>query len=851
MAMPVVILKRPHSFLARTPVASAVILALAGPSAMAQQDTTALGEVIVTAQKREQSLQDVPISLDALGEEKMKELNVKNFKDYVQFLPSVTAQPSLGAGSGFSLVYMRGVATGGDGQATTSQPSVGMYLDEQPITTVQGNLDVHLYDIARVEALAGPQGTLYGASSQAGTIRIITNKPDPSGFDAGYALEGNYVDFEEPGYVAEGFVNLPLSDNTALRVVGWTTHDAGWIDNKFASRTYTIDQSTTADDFTTNNEEFVEDNYNEADTVGARAALRINLGENWVVTPQVMWQRMDQEGSWGDEINDVQASGDQAVAHFRPEYTDDEWYQAGLTVEGSIGGFDVVYAGNYLERDVEGAFDYSDYSYWYDNLYYTGFFGRLFLDNAGNQLNPDASFTNDDQYTKTSHEIRVSSPADKRVRGLLGFFYQKQYHDFYQEFGRLQGLADRVLMNSLEPGAQQFPGVVYLNSMDRRDTDQAVFGQIAFDITDQLELSVGARYFEPEVTVKGFFGFGIGFSDAHTPGFGDDNIPGTADDEEGEPGDPRLGGDGAFRPDAVDWWSHNGEWRCPSQADFKDAPCQNVDKGISESDSVYRVNLSWKSTDTSMLYATWSEGYRPGGINRNPFLPEYVSDFLTNYELGWKTRFMDDRLQFNGAVFLEEWDDIQISFQGLNGITQVDNGPQAEIQGIETQLDWLPTDSLRLGIALAYYDSELKDPYCDDLNNSGQCEPGETINAPAGTALPVTPDFKGNITARYTFPLGGFDAHLQGALAYQASRASQLNIADNALYGDIPSSTFLDLAFGVENERYAIELFLSNATDEDAPLYTTSECTAQVCGVQPYGVQPRPQTIGIRFTQDF
>jgi iron complex outermembrane receptor protein len=392
---------------------------------------------------------------------------------------------------------------------------------------------------------------------------------------------------------------------------------------------------------------------------------------------------------------------------------------------------------------------------------------------------------------------------------------------------------------------------VYLNSMDRRDTDQAVFGQIAFDITDQLELSVGARYFEPEVTVKGFFGFGIGFSDAHTPGFGDDNIPGTADDEEGEPGDPRLGGDGAFRPDAVDWWSHNGEWRCPSQADFKDAPCQNVDKGISESDSVYRVNLSWKSTDTSMLYATWSEGYRPGGINRNPFLPEYVSDFLTNYELGWKTRFMDDRLQFNGAVFLEEWDDIQISFQGLNGITQVDNGPQAEIQGIETQLDWLPTDSLRLGIALAYYDSELKDPYCDDLNNSGQCEPGETINAPAGTALPVTPDFKGNITARYTFPLGGFDAHLQGALAYQASRASQLNIADNALYGDIPSSTFLDLAFGVENERYAIELFLSNATDEDAPLYTTSECTAQVCGVQPYGVQPRPQTIGIRFTQDF
>ncbi len=300
--MPVVFPKRPQSFLAHTPVATAVFLALASSAVMAQQETTSLGEVIVTAQKRAESLQDVPISLDALGAEKMEELNVQNFKDYVQFLPSVTMAPSLGAGSGYSAVYMRGVATGGDGQATTSVPSVGMYLDEQPITTVQGNLDVHLYDIARVEALAGPQGTLYGASSQAGTIRIITNKPDPSGFAAGYSLEANYVDMDDVGYVAEGFVNLPMGDNAALRLVGWSVSQAGWIDNKLASRTYTIDQSTPADDYTTVNTQYVEDNYNTIDTIGARAALRINLGENWVVTPNLMYQKMEQEGSWGDDL---------------------------------------------------------------------------------------------------------------------------------------------------------------------------------------------------------------------------------------------------------------------------------------------------------------------------------------------------------------------------------------------------------------------------------------------------------------------------------------------------------------------------------------------------------------------
>ncbi|MGH8130859.1 MAG: TonB-dependent receptor [Steroidobacteraceae bacterium] len=820
----------------RTPVATAVLLALGSPAIHAQETTT-LGEVIVTAQKRAESLQDVPISLDALGQEKLEELNVQNFKDYVQFLPSVTMQPSIGAGSGYSLVYMRGIATGGDGQATTSQPSVGMYLDEQPITTVQGNLDVHLYDIARVEALAGPQGTLYGASSQAGTIRIITNRPDPSGFAAGYSLETNMIDGDDVGYVAEGFVNLPIGENAALRLVGWTLTDAGWIDNMPATRVYSIDQSTTADDFVSTNDQFVEDNFNTIDTVGARAALRINLGENWAITPQVMYQKSEQEGAWGDDLRDVRAAGDHAVAHFREEFTNDEWYQAGLTIEGSIGNFDVVYSGSYLARDQDGAFDYSDYSFFYDNLYTTGYFARLFLDNDGNQLNPDAGYVNDDYYNKTSHELRISTPQDRRVRGLLGFFYQKQYHDFYQEFGVLEGLADAMLMNAQEPGSQQFPGVVYLNSMDRRDRDQAVFGQIAFDLTDRLELSVGARYFEPEVTVSGFFGFGLGFSPDFAPG---------DDGEVGEPGDPDNGGDGAFSP-VGQFWSRNGEWRCASQEDFKDAPCQNVDKGITESDSVYRMNLSWNASDASMLYATWSEGYRPGGINRNPFAGDYISDFLTNYELGWKTRFAGDRLQFNGAVFLEEWDDIQISFQGANGITQVANGPNAEVQGIEAQMDWLPSESLRLGLSLAYYDSELKDDFVD-FDADGNVV---NVNAPAGTPLPITPDFKGNLITRYTFPLGGFDAHMQGALAYQSSRAATLALADAALYGDIPSSTLLDLAFGVENDKYAIELFVANATDEDAPLYVTSECTPQVCGVQNYGVKSRPRTIGIRFSQDF
>ena len=127
--------------------------------------------------------------------------------------------------------YFRGVASGENNNHSGPSPSVGIYLDEQPITTIQGALDVHIYDVARVEALAGPQGTLFGASSQAGTIRIITNKPDPSGFDAGYGVEGNYVPEGDAGYLVRGIRQPADLAAAAVRLVGWARHDAGYIDN--------------------------------------------------------------------------------------------------------------------------------------------------------------------------------------------------------------------------------------------------------------------------------------------------------------------------------------------------------------------------------------------------------------------------------------------------------------------------------------------------------------------------------------------------------------------------------------------------------------------------------------------
>src|SRR5688572_3667060 len=208
----------------KLPFASVMLAGL--PAAYAQETTesSALPEVVVSAQKRDEILQDVPLSITALGTQKLEELHVADFDDYAKFLPSLTY---VTGGPGFARTFFRGVSSGDNGNHSGSLPTVGMYLDEQPITTIQGALDVHLYDIARVEALAGPQGTLYGASSQAGTIRIITNKPEPGQFNAGYDLEGSLLD-GEGGYVAEGFVNMPLNEKTAVRLVGWGKRDAGY-----------------------------------------------------------------------------------------------------------------------------------------------------------------------------------------------------------------------------------------------------------------------------------------------------------------------------------------------------------------------------------------------------------------------------------------------------------------------------------------------------------------------------------------------------------------------------------------------------------------------------------------------
>ncbi|RYD61416.1 MAG: TonB-dependent receptor, partial [Sphingomonadales bacterium] len=388
------------------------------PAAAASDDQNV---IIVTAQKRAQNLQDVPVAITALGTEKLAELGVNELEDAVKFLPSVTIQTG---GPGFSQVYFRGVASGENANHSTSQPTVGTYLDEMPITTIQGALDIHAYDLARIEALAGPQGTLYGASSMAGTIKLVTNPPDYSASYGAFDSEINAVAHGSIGGQVEGFYNARLSDSAALRVVAWYRHDAGYIDNVAGSRTYPTSG------ITQNNANLVQNDYNDVDTYGARAALGIELDDSWTIRPTVMGQIQESNGNFAQERSTA-VSGDLQTVQYNPEHSEDRWIQAALTIEGKIGNWDLVATGGHLWRSDEVSQDYSDYAFFYDSLYG---YGAYFYDNSGALVNPNQYINAADKYRRWFGELRISSPQDNRLRLIAGLFAQRQQHDITQNY---------------------------------------------------------------------------------------------------------------------------------------------------------------------------------------------------------------------------------------------------------------------------------------------------------------------------------------------------------------------------------------------------------------------------------
>jgi outer membrane receptor protein involved in Fe transport len=454
---------------------------------------------------------------------------------------------------------------------------------------------------------------------------------------------------------------VPLGERAAVRIVGWYKKEGGYIDNVRGTRTFPTSE------ITIDNVDRAQDDYNDVTTYGARAALKIDLNESWTITPTVMGQKQKSHGVFATDPS----VGDLSVTHFHPESADDSWVQAALTVEGRFSLFDVTYASSYLERDVEYRQDYSDYAFFYDGPDFG--YGAYFYDNDMNLISPSQFIQAADGYRKESHELRFSTPGDKRVRFVGGLFYQRQFHDIEQAY-LVQDLNDDIDVTGWDD-------VFWLTKQERIDRDYAVFGEVTVDATDKLSFTGGARRFRARNSLEGFFGFGL------TNSYG----------------------------------SSTGEVSCdPDSGPFNTAPCLNLPyDATNERDTTYKVNATYRFTEDALVYATYSEGFRPGGINRRGGFAPFKADFLTNYEIGWKTTLADNRLRFNGALFIEKWDDFQFSYLGLNGLTNVQNAGSAEIRGIELDVSWAPIDGLTLFGGVTYLDPQLTQDFCRQLDEEG------------------------------------------------------------------------------------------------------------------------------------
>ncbi|MBR51732.1 MAG: TonB-dependent receptor [Gammaproteobacteria bacterium] len=460
-----------------TAIASAV---LASATSVAQEDMM-IEEVIVSAQKKAENLQNVPISVTTLSSDELESLNIKDFSDYVLQLPAASAvQRRPGQGQ----IFMRGISDGGNVNQSLQGPAVAIYLDESPVTMIGDNLDVHVYDIERVESLTGPQGTLYGAASQAGNLKIITKKPS-SEFDSGFNISAESTRGGDGSTMVEGYVNIPLSANAALRFVGYNDRDGGFIDSVNDSITFPVSGITRS------NEVFVEDNFNDSVKDGYRAALRVDLNENWKLDVNYMGQETSTNGVWDHNPDEL---GEYNVSRFYDDKTHDEWTRFSTTLSGDLGFADLTFTTSSLERDFEVLSDYSHYSIdgFVEGYYtcYEYYFGPC--------VDPSIQFENDTHQEYDTTEIRLSSKEGDKLNWILGAFQTENITEYDSQWH-----VPAINPAAAVPGSKD---LYYQTDQVRSEEESAIFGEIYYQLNDKIELTFGHRSFDNETTLKGFVG---------------------------------------------------------------------------------------------------------------------------------------------------------------------------------------------------------------------------------------------------------------------------------------------------------------------------------------------------------
>ena len=784
-------------------IAVAVSAACAGTQPANAQD--ALEEIVVTATKRTANMQDVPLAITAFTDDDIVRQGFKQLDDYVGQIPGLTFSKREPAGT---TVLMRGCAMSGLSFGDTSTTSI--YLDEQPITVAGRNPDPRLIDIERVEALSGPQGTLFGDASQCGSLRIITNKPDTTTQSSWVDLGVNTVKEGDIGYSVSAMTNIPLAEGrVGLRLVGFHEEEAGYIDNILsASPGGTFDNSA-----------FVEEDVNSSSNSGFRAALRVTPDDNWVLDGSAIFQKKELDGfgdtDIADRFFDGRQIGDLEQVRFNEDRWEDEWYQVALTAEGNIGFADLLVTGSFFHRETVYEADATAYQFAFNQL--SDYFGPYYtIYDFGGDPELGYAFNGGDR-DRWTFEARLSTPSDSTSRwnGIVGFFYNKvESHTLFWSgnadfdtspaFAYLNYLAyyyDPSFPVPAPPsGGNWFTGVY-----DGNVEQTALFGEIGFEVTDNFNITAGGRFFDVDTE--------------------------------------RTLQQGALFPAGT-------EPDCSVDLCFADAVGSSTEDGF-----VPKLTLDWHLDDAKMFYATYSEGFRRGGSNAarqtSVFGPgnqyhEFDADTIKNWEAGLKSTWAEGRFRLNATYYHMVWEDIQLQANDPNIFTLgIVNFPEAEIDGIEANFEWLPGTGWEISGTVGWNDAEI--------SRSSTLFPGSAneTSVTAGTRLPIMPDWKGSLGIQYNLQgqlLGG-SPYVRLDHTFQGEGNSSLEGIQSIIFVNpvrtLPSYNITDLRFGIEAEGWSGSLYIDNVTDERATQFFNDRWAQTRRSIN------RPLTVGVRFRKLF
>jgi iron complex outermembrane recepter protein len=832
-----------------------VAVAQTAPAAAATE--TGLEEIIVTAQRRTESIQDVPMTIQALSGLQLEQLNVTTIEEAVKLLPNVSVASN---GPGMGEIQMRGLSTGfrGGQSASTIAPfsAVALYLDEESMQFPARNADVYFIDMERIEALEGPQGTLYGGSAEGGAVRYITNKPNLDKTEGSVNASYGFTAGGDQNSSASAVLNVPVIPGTlALRAVVYNDRHGGYITNvgsEFVRSAVNDVHAPPADSAQADNYLLAGGATNPVTYSGARLSLLAKFNDDWNLLIAESFQNLEADGSFTQFPigSDFQTLGAWQDTTFSPEWSKDRYENTAWTLTGKLAGLKVLYTGSYLTRHIDQSMDYTNYTRSANGYYYSCSGGpNSVTANLGGVHNwtptcysPVSNWRDQAQNEHTTQELRISTPDDWRIRGLAGIYWEdfiiRDEMDFY--YDDIPTCTPTNLANDNNVPCvgtlEMNPAAVYVNNPsvrgendafgedDKRGYKQtAAFASVDFDIIPKvLTVTGGTRYYN-----YGEFLEGQQFSDTTCT-----NVP-------------------------------NGT--CINGPLFND---HRTDHGFKS-----RGNITWHITPEAMVYYTFSQGFRPGTFDRStkaelPLVPglkcsnggecqyskplEAFPDTLVNNEIGWKSEWLDHRLIVNGSVYHMIWSNVQLGiydpYDGFGHTTFPVNGPNYAYNGAELQLQGKVTDSLTLtGTGTWNHAWQTNQPclvsnipssptynmcITESAKSNGTVGPLFNLLGSKGSVAAFSPDLQFNVRARYDFTLNEYKAFFMADVNYISGMWNQPASYSSGAGVLVPYATTLryyqpgystyDASFGVTRDNWTAELYGTNLSNSDASTFTSS-----------------------------